>query len=433
MKRIICVLLSVCLLLSLGACHKDTNVPQTEAPTESQAPAESAPAAEQPEPETQPATETTEATEPPVEKIVPLSLEKTLNTYYEWPEDVGPTLVKSEHSYVTLSEQAAQQYPLMAEALNQRATMQENAMLDEFDNLVSFARDEYATDPDSFETLVSTLDVQVRRADSQVISLLHDSYAHHGQIEHYRVFHGTNYDPQTGELIPLNAVVDVNNNLAIAVETELINITLTGEFHYEHIVQDYFANTAYHDFSWTLDYNGITFYFAPGELCDGGTMVATVSFAQYPELFTGRYMSVPEEYTVEMAKDISFFVQLYGDPAPEAISFSAFRNDRDFYEDYGLYSNSNGQYFYEECYFYDFHPYYVKTAGGHYVYLLCEDFQEGMRTMELIVLSLNEDGSISKCGAKDTGPAFTLDNRYLVPTDPADLLLADFMSNLPLD
>ena len=86
----------------------------------------------------------------------------------------------------------------MAQVLDQIATMQENAMLDEFDNLLSIAREELSENRDVFETNVSTLDVLVRRADSLVISLLSDSYSHYGQIENYRVFHGSNYDTQSG-------------------------------------------------------------------------------------------------------------------------------------------------------------------------------------------------------------------------------------------
>lgn len=56
----------------------------------------------------------------------------------------------------------ADAYPEMAEVLNQLATMQENTMLDEFDNLVSIAREELVADREGFETNVSTLDVQVR-------------------------------------------------------------------------------------------------------------------------------------------------------------------------------------------------------------------------------------------------------------------------------
>ena len=140
------------------------------------------------------------------------------------------------------------------------------ASQDEFENLVSFAREELASDRDGFVTNVSTLDVQVRRADSLVISLLSDSYSHYGQIENYRVFHGSNYDTQSGKELALTDVVkNVNQDLAAAVEKELTGHMWAGDFYSENTVEDYFANTPYDGFSWTVDYTGVTFYFAEEE------------------------------------------------------------------------------------------------------------------------------------------------------------------------
>jgi len=299
-------------------------------------------------------------------------------------------------------------------------------MLDEFDNLVSTAREELDRSRDGFETYVSTLDVQVRRADSLVISLLSDSYSDYGQIENYRVFHGTNYDTQTGRELMLNEVVDVNNDLALAVQQELTGHMWTGEFYSEDTVEDYFANTPYDSFHWTLDYTGVTFYFAPGELCDGGAMTATVSFAQYPELFNEKYMEVPESYTVELPLDISFFTNLDGDDALEGVSLSGwYDEERNHYLDCGIFTDTDAGYHYEECYVYDFHPYYVRAESGHYLYLFCEDFEEGWRQMNLIVFSLNGDGSVTKSSQINVSPSWLADNRFLVPTDPGCLLLDD--------
>ena len=150
MKRIICLLLSTCMLLCLAACHENTEQP--------------------------PVTEGVDTTENQdgdhSHEIRLLTLEKTLHTYCEWEDDYDRALVRSEHSCVTLGQADADVYPEMAEVLDQIATMQENAMLDEFDNLVSTAREELSENRDGFETNVSTLDVLVRRADNHVISLL---------------------------------------------------------------------------------------------------------------------------------------------------------------------------------------------------------------------------------------------------------------------
>ncbi len=413
MKKMICVLLCVCMLLCLAACQKNAQRPQ-----ESESNSTTA---------AQPLAETTgNPNGDDTNEIRLLALEKTLHTYYEWVDGYDQTLVRSEHACVTLGQADAEAFPEMAQVLSQIATMQENAMLDEFYNLVSFAREELTTNRDGFETNVSTLDVQVRRADSLVISLLSDSYSHYGQIENYRVFHGSNYDTQSGRELMLSDVVNVNNDLAKAVEKALTTSVWAGDFYSESAVEDYFANTPYDGFSWTIDYFGLTFYFSPGELSPDGMLTATVPFAEYPELFNEKYLVAPAEYAAEIPLDISFFAQLDTDDALEAISVSGWYNDeRNHYMDYGIYTDTDAQYYYEECYVYDLHPYYVKTANGNYVYLFCEDFQEGWREMQLVVFSLNADGSVIKIGEMNVSPSWLADNRFFIPTDPGCLIFDD--------
>lgn len=431
MKKIICLLLSACLLLSLAACGPEPEQPETSAaPIETTAPAETAAPTEAQPVTTAPVPET-EATEPPVisepEGIRPLTLEKSLYTYYEWADELTCALVRSEHSTVTLGGKDAETYPQMAQVLSQIATMQENTMLDEFYNLVSWAEDDLSWGAAGFETYTSTLDVQVRRADSLVISLLHDSCADYAHFQDFRMFHGSTYDTETGRELQLNDVVAVSNYLALAVEKELLEQMGGESFYSEYAVQNYFADTPYDGFSWTLDYTGVTFYFTPGQFFEGGAMTATVTFAEYPELFNPKYMEVPERYAVELPLDISFFADLNGDFQQEAISVSGcYDNERNCYLDFGVYTN-NGCW-YEECYAHQLHPYYVKAADGHYLYLFFEDFNEGMREMRLTVMSLNWDGSVGVCCERNVSPSWLADNRFLIPTDPGRLMLDDLDS-----
>ena len=415
MKRVFWVLLSVCILLCAAACGKAPAQPTT---------LEAEPTRDPRQPtESQSTTETTGIQADPIRL---LALEKSLYSYFEWADDFDQALVRSEHSCITLGQEDAESFPEMAEVLRQKAAMQENAMLDEYDDLVSFAREELASNRDSFETKVSTLDVRVRRADSLVISLLTDSYSHYGQIENYRVFHGSNYDTQSGRELLLRDVAEVNDHLAKAVETELTTSVWAGDFYSETAVADYFANTPDDGFHWTMDYFGVTFYFSAGELSDDGMLTATVSFAEYPELFNEKYLAAPTEYAVEVPLDISIFAQLDTDDPLEAISISGWYNgERNRYMDYGIYTDTDGQYYEEECFESDLHPYYVKTADGNYVYLFCEDFQEGWRSMRLVVFSLNADGSVEKIGERNVSPSWLADNRFLVPTDPKGFLLDD--------
>ena len=175
MKRILWVLLSVCILLCAVACGKAPAQPTT---------LEAEPTRDPRQPtESQSTTETTGIQADPIRL---LALEKSLYSYFEWVDDFDQALVRSEHSCITLGQEDAEAFPEMAEVLRQKAAMQENAMLDEYDDQVSLAREELASNRDSFETKVSTLDVRVRRADSLVISLLTDSYSHYGHRYSYR-------------------------------------------------------------------------------------------------------------------------------------------------------------------------------------------------------------------------------------------------------
>ena len=411
-QRIISALLCLCMLPCLVSCGNNPEKPRE---TEPQTPTGNLVPTENPNDPNG---------EEPCELSV-LTLEKALHTYYEWADDYDRALVRSEHSCVTLGQEDAKAFPEMAEVLSQKATMQENAMLEEFYNLVSVANTELELNRDGFETYVSTLDVQVRRADSVVLSLLSDSYSHYGQIRNYRVFHGSNYDTQSGKELALNDVVkEINNDLALAVQEELTSHMWTGDFYSENAVEDYFAHTPYDGFSWTVDYIGVTFYFAPGDLCDEGAMTATVSFAKHPELFYEKYMTSPAEYTVELPLDISFFTNWDADGDYEELSVSGWYDDeRNTYVDFGIYTEV-GEYR-EDCYVYDFHPYYVKAASGHYLYLFCEDFDEGLRQMKLIVFSLNEDGSVTKAGERNVSPSWLADNKFIVPTNPGKLTLDD--------
>ena len=414
-QRIISVLLAFCMLLCLASCGSKTEKPRE---TEPHTPTGEPVPTELPDDPDDP-----NGAEPVEIKV--LTLEKTLHTYYEWADDFDKALVRSENSYVTLGQEDAKAFPAMAEVLSQKAVMQGNAMLDEFYDLVSAANTELDLNRDGFETYVSTLEVQVRRADSVVISLLSDSYSHYGLICNYRAFHGSNYDTQSGKELALTDVVKtVNQDLAEAVENELTGHMWAGELRSDSAVEDFFANTPDDGISWTLDYTGVTFYFAPGDLCDEGAMTATVSFAAHPELFYEKYMTSPAEYTVEAPMDISFFANWDTDGDYEELSVSGwYDEERNAYVDFGIYTEA-GEYR-EDCYVYDFHPYYVKSAGGHYLYLFCEDFDEGLRQMRLIVFSLNQDGSITKSGEKNVSPAWLADNKFIVPTDPGSLILDD--------
>lgn len=101
------------------------------------------------------------------------------------------------------------------------------------------------------------------------------------------------------------------------------------------------------------------------------------------------------------------------------------KEDR-FYWDFGIYTDVDGYDYYQECFAYDFNPYYVKTAEGEsYLYLFCEESEEYDRQMMLVVVALDK-ADFTRVGEMNVAPAYLLENRFAVPTDPAALYLDDF-------
>ena len=366
---------------------------------------------------------------PPTPYAQTISLQKQFYGLYEWDDD--RLLVQSEFSHVTLWQEDAAKYPGLAEMLEQTANMIKRSMEDEYDNLCATALEEPAGTGDGRERWVSTLDIQVRRADSVAISLLSDSRSDYGWIEDFRGMYGSNYDTQTGQELKLSDVVKDMESIPALVAQELDNHMWAGDFSYEGVVDDYFRNTPENGISWTLDYNGVTFYFADGDLTEpgNGRQTATISFAEYPELFEEKYMTVPAAYMVELPLDSSFFTDLDGEGDLEELNVTGWYNtDAGSYTKFGVYSDADGGYRYEDCFADGFLPYYVKTTdGNHYLYLFCEQGESsGPVPMMLLIVFDVCGGKLTRVGEMNAAPGFIPPNIYRVPTDPEQFFLDDF-------
>ena len=357
-----------------------------------------------------------------------LSLCQSYDVQNEWQEDIR--ILYSKYSDVTMWE-GSEIYPEMDRTLSELANMQARSREDEVDNLLSFAQEILDVDVENFEPQISTLDVQVRRADSVVVSLLSDSYADYGFIEDFRGMWGSNYDVRTGkELLLSDVVVDMDAIPGIVLQ-EINSHIWAGDFYSEAVVEEYFKNTPIDGISWTLDYNGVTFYFSDGDLAEfgNGRVSATVSFEQYPELFDEKYMNVPEAYMVRLPLDQSFFTDLDADGTLDELNCSGLFNETDrCYTMFGVYTNRDGHYHYEDLFAYQFQPYYVKTEDGkHYIYLFCEESEDTNRQMRLVVYEVT-GGIFARTGDMNIAPAYIPSDIFVVPLNPNNMLLDHYDS-----
>lgn len=431
MKKLLLITLLTCLVGAFTACGKeDPPVARTpeivEEHTSEKETQESSAKEENKE-------EIKEEPSPPVKDEVfespeILSLKETYATRYEWQDALW--LLYSEYSNVTMWE-GTEQYPEIDRALSETTSMQTRSMEDEADNILSFITDMGMLEGDlaDFETQVSTSNAQVRRADSVVLSYVTDSYADYGFIEDFRGMWGSNYDVQTGKELLLSDVILDMNAIPGIVCKELNSHLWAGEDYPEKVVEDYFKNTPEDGISWSLDYNGVTFYFGYDDFTEMSSVgkAATISFAEYPELFNEKYMNVPEAYMVRLPLDYSFFTDLDSDGTLEEVNCTGLFNETDrFYTQFGIFTDVNGSYQYEELFAYDYQPYYVKTAdGNHYIYLFCEENEIGNHVpgqMMLVVYNVN-GGVITRVGDMNIAPAYIPSDMFLLPLDPNHMLL----------
>ena len=98
---------------------------------------------------------------------------------------------------------------------------------------------------------------------------------------------------------------------------------------------------------------------------------------------------------------------------------------------FGVYTDVNGYYEYEELFAYDYQPYYVKTEdGNHYIYLFCEENEIGNHVqgqMMLVVYNVN-GGVLTRVGDMNMGPAYIPSDVFLLPLDPNHMLLDNYDS-----
>ena len=350
--------------------------------------------------------------------------------------DCPEFLAKSKFSSLVLSDEWEQKYPLLGEKLKTVSTMINNTMTSEFENHIAFANEDVSTYGfDGWKPYVSTFDVHLRRADSVAFSTLSDSYTDTPYIKDFRSLMGSVYDTQTGKELVITDVIKDMSVLPAIIEKEITSHMWTGDFHSENALEEYFKNTAPADIYWTLDYNGVTFYFYAGSIAayEYGIITATVGFEEYPDIFEERYTKVPESYAVRIPVTASFFTNLDDDTELEELVVTAHRDETfDFYSE--LYIVTADDFYAQDFSAYKINPYYIKTADGrHLLYVFGEGAEDFNRLMRLYVYEIRE-GKINKIGTMPLAPHHSVSDDsmdvFAVPSNPEKMHF-DFFTEEP--
>ena len=140
---------------------------------------------------------------------------------------------------------------------------------------------------------------------------------------------------------------------------------------YEDLDLNHFFTENPDHISWTLDYNGITFYFNPYDIAPyaSGMQVATIPFSAYPELVKEEYRQVPESYGMELSFEKPCYFDVDNDGALDEIVISATESETGVYESQSI--AVNGIWFQDEnVEAFSIDPVLVHTADGrNYIYI----------------------------------------------------------------
>lgn len=172
-----------------------------------------------------------------------------------------------------------------------------------------------------FETFYRYDDLACPRADSRAVSILYSMTSYSGGVHGNYYYYSTNLDTSTGRSLLVGDVVLDMARLREVLEAALRHGYPDADFSgMEDALNAYFSDPA--SFTWTLDYEGLTFFFSPGELADfeTGKLICSLRFADYQGLFSEYYTLTPTNYAVPFTDGKCLNLDLNADGANDEIA-----------------------------------------------------------------------------------------------------------------
>jgi len=294
MKKVIALLLALIMLLSLAACGGGSGDVETPDDTSSEAAEPSQGESEKTDGASGgkiPGSGKSEKPEEP-ETTGPVPLQVLLGSHYEgeWSEDFTP-LCSVEWDSIILGEESAAAFPELAQNLWEMTEIDFEYNAGIMADMLPGAR-EAALDREYFNGFTSNSEYFVQRADDRILSVRVDGDTYTGGVHPNYGVVGMNLDPVTGEPMELSDVLTDLEELP-TILTEKIRSKYTFEPFSD--LQEQLEGYEDGHYSWTLDYQGITFYFSPYDIAPyaAGLLTATIWFDEMPELFVEKYTVAP--------------------------------------------------------------------------------------------------------------------------------------------
>lgn len=207
-------------------------------------------------------------------------------------------LLTGEHETIRLSKESEEKYPALSAALTILMDKQTKEAKKEINDLKETLRENKLLEVEEAGLPFKTEDrLYVQRADSQVLSVLEKSFGYTGGAHGFSTTMAINLDAATGKEIALTDVFADQDRLIEVLKkylTEKYEKDTFFDFMPETIAQEVKGEEDL-SLTWTLEPQGITFYFDPYEIGPyaAGELSVTILYSAEEGLFTDRYR--PEE------------------------------------------------------------------------------------------------------------------------------------------
>ena len=369
MKRIFALMLSAFIIISITACKKADNTDKPEIGTQAEK----------------------------NDEIKTISIITGEGYKREYDDDTYNTVIEVSYPVVMPYYGDEDNFPKLALGLEIGNTETKEELVGFIEENREYARDHYEASGEGYYPFQSTVKPFVRRADTLVTSILYTGFTYTGGVRGETYYYGETYDSTSGAELVLSDVVDDMDALSGAIEGQLYNFYSEtfgdSELDIKEVIND---GSAY---SWTLDYNGITFYFMPYSIDSYVESMVTVTVANedYPNVLKKEYQQSPKAYGVELEPDLPLFYDVTGDGYIDKV-YATGRESIDGDSGY-INITVNGVTYSEENWFFDYDATLVHTADGkNYIYyeLLREnDYRE--------IVCYDLESEVKKVGSVDGG------------------------------
>ena len=205
-------------------------------------------------------------------------------------------LLHKSVSGIGVDKELRASYPLLTKAINEI----NQGEFQRIEELSTRMKDEAAsfreTAPDYYHPFQYEFDVLMRRADTMAVSFLQYEYTGGSGVHGMYHWQGVNLSTVTGAPLPLEAVVRDKKALAGAICERLRADYPDSPF--AQLDEKMVEKALTDQLNWTLDPQGLTFYFNPYEIASyaEGLLTATILFKERPDLFQGPYRQPAAAY-----------------------------------------------------------------------------------------------------------------------------------------